>query len=84
MAPRHRLRRPVHSSFCRDDGSAAGVLKFMKPTAIHLKSIEGHLKGNWYEWQCTAEMPDGTEVDGYAQADGQGEGVAVETFEKAE
>ena len=57
----------------------------MKATKVTIVKIEigqriDHLKGNWYEWSCTAEMPDGTLVEGTVQADGTGEGMAVETF----
>ena len=55
----------------------------MKPTKIHLTSKSGHIKGNWFEWSCTAQMPDGRTVEGYVQANGYGEMVAEETFEEA-
>lgn len=33
---------------------------------------------------CQKELPDGTFIDGYVQADGSGNLVAEETFESAE
>lgn len=54
----------------------------MKPTKIYLESKVDHLKGNWFLWSCTADMPDGTSVEGAVQADGQGEMIAEETFEQ--
>ena len=54
----------------------------MTPTRIHLEKKVDHLKGNWFEWSCTACMPDGKTVEGSVQADGQGEMIAEETFEE--
>ncbi len=51
---------------------------------FHLTSKNDHLKGNWYEWFCQAELPDGTLIAGTVQADGYGEGIASETFEPDE
>lgn len=51
---------------------------------IHLTSRDSHLKGDWWEWMCQKELPDGTFIDGYVQADGSGNLVAEETFESAE
>jgi hypothetical protein len=52
-----------------------------KPIRFLLSSKADHLKGNWFLWHCVAEMPDGTEAEGTVQADGQGEGVAEDTWE---
>jgi hypothetical protein len=51
---------------------------------IHLISRDSHLKGDWWEWTCEKELPDGTFVIGYIQADGTGNMFAPETFEAAE
>lgn len=41
-------------------------------------------KSNWYLWECEVEYEDGTTVDGFVQADFQGECIATETFEPME
>lgn len=53
----------------------------MKPTTIYLERRLDALRNDWYEWTCTAEMPDGTSAEGTVQAAGDGELIAEETFE---
>jgi len=43
-----------------------------------------HLDGNWYLWECLRENPDRSRTVGTIQADGQGEWIANDTFEKDE
>jgi hypothetical protein len=41
-------------------------------------------KSNWYLWEAEAEMKDGSIIEGFVQADYQGEMIAYETFEPEE
>lgn len=51
---------------------------------IHLVSRDSHLKGDMYDWICQLEKPDGTFIDGYVQATGDGNMIAPESFEPNE
>lgn len=53
----------------------------MNPVRIDLTGKCDHLKGNWFEWYCTADMPDGTTQTGTVQADGGGEMIAFDSFQ---
>lgn len=53
----------------------------MKPTTIYLERRLDALRNDWYEWTCTADMPDGTSREGTVQAAGDGEMIAEDTFE---
>lgn len=55
-----------------------------QPHRIHVTAKCDHLKGNWYVWYAEKELPDGTLINGTVQADGCGEGIALETFEPDE
>ena len=50
----------------------------------HLISKDDHIKGDWWSWRCQKELPCGTLIDGYIQADGGANLVAYETFEPDE
>lgn len=49
---------------------------------ITLISRDSHIKDNWFEWICQRVEPSGTISNGYVQADGYGEMISPETFEK--
>lgn len=52
------------------------------PKRFELGRIVDTLKSNWHEWECDAEMPDGSMVHGSVQADSSGGLIAAETFQK--
>lgn len=56
----------------------------MKTTTIYLERRLDALRNDWYEWTCTAELPDGTSAEGTVQAAGDGQLIAGETFEPLE
>lgn len=56
----------------------------MNVERFYLTSKEDCLRNNWFIWRCQKELLDGTLVNGYVEADGQGMMIAVETFEEAD
>jgi len=49
---------------------------------IELHSRLDSIKANWYEWQAVLIRPDGSVIEGTVQACGNGDLIAMETFEE--
>jgi hypothetical protein len=51
-------------------------------TTFELQEKIDHIKGDWWLWTCVKHIPNGISVEGSVQADGSGEMVSEESFEK--